>query len=92
MVYEIGVLVLGLLVLTAVLVPLRPGARAEALEDERRADLDAAREATYTEIRDLRLDHRMGKVSDEDFAAADAELGAKAVGILRRLDALEPLV
>lgn len=92
MLYTLGVLVLGLTVAAVVLGPLRPGARAEQREDERRADLEAARDSKYTEIRDLRLDHQMGKVSQQDFEAAEAELSAQAVAILRRLDALDPPV
>lgn len=92
MVYALGVLVFGLMVAAVVLAPLRPGARAERREDERRADLEAARESKYSEIRDLRLDHQMGKLSEQDFEAADAELSAQAVAILRRLDDLDPPV
>lgn len=91
-VYALAVLVLLLVVGSVVVAPLRSGARDEQREDERRADLEAAREAKYAEIRDLRLDHQMGKVSDQDFAVADAELSADAVAILRRLDRLDPSV
>jgi acetyl-CoA acetyltransferase len=52
-----------------------------------RADLEAAREAKYREIRDAELDHRTGKLSDEDFAAVDGALRAEAMEILRTLDA-----
>ncbi len=33
------------------------------------AELEAAREAKYAEIREAELDHEMGKLSDEDFEA-----------------------
>ncbi len=68
--------------------PLRAGPH--AAEDEIRADrqrLEAAREAKYREIRELELDHRTGKLSDEDFRALDRQLRAEAVQILRDLDA-----
>ena len=50
------------------------------------ADLEAAREAKYREIRDAELDHRTGKLSDEDYEAIDQALRAEAVEILRELD------
>jgi hypothetical protein len=70
--------------------PLRPGrAREEdlALEAER-AELEAAKEAKYREIRDAELDHRTGKLSDADWRAQDRALRAEAVELLRRLDRL----
>jgi hypothetical protein len=57
-------------------------------EDERRAALEAAKEAKYREIRDAELDFRMGKLSEEDHRATDAELRAQAIEILRELDRL----
>ena len=56
---------------------------------ERRAELEAAREAKYREIRDTELDYRTGKLSQEDFAATDGALRAEAVEILDWLDALD---
>ena len=50
------------------------------------AELDAARAAKYREIRDAELDHRTGKLSDEDYEAVDRVLRAEAVEILRALD------
>jgi hypothetical protein len=50
------------------------------------AELEAAREAKYREIRDAELDHETGKLSDEDFAAVDQGLRAEAIEILHRLD------
>jgi len=49
------------------------------------ADLEAGREAKYREIRDLELDYRTGKLSDEDYRAIDAELRREALVILDRL-------
>ena len=87
--------VLLVLVVLAVVVfvvsgPLRRG-RAEALEASQsahRAALEAAKEAKYAEIRDAELDHRMGKLSEEDWRAQDRSLRAEAVAILHELDAL----
>jgi hypothetical protein len=56
--------------------------------DVRRAELDAAREAKYREIRDTELDWRTGKLSDSDHAALDRTLRAEAVAILHELDEL----
>ena len=50
------------------------------------AALEAAREAKYREIRDAELDHRTGKLSDEDYGAVDSALRAEAISILRSLD------
>jgi hypothetical protein len=56
---------------------------------EGRAELEAAREAKYGEIRDAELDYRTGKLSREDFEAIDGELRAEAIEILNRLEAGE---
>ncbi len=50
------------------------------------AELEAAREAKYREIRDAELDYRTGKLSDADWKAIDGTLRAQAVEILRALD------
>jgi hypothetical protein len=50
------------------------------------AELEAAREAKYRELRDAELDHRTGKLSDEDYAELDTALRAEAIEILRALD------
>ncbi len=80
---------IGLAVLGAVLVlaPLRT--RAAVIAPDRRDDLEAAKEAKYREIKDAELDHRMGKLSEEDWRALDAELRAQAIAILRDLDELD---
>ncbi len=85
----LAVLVLAAVVALVVLGPLRSGADEERVEDERRAALEAAKEAKYREIRDAELDFRMGKVSEADYRATDGELRAQAIAILRQLDELE---
>jgi hypothetical protein len=57
-------------------------------EERRLAELEAAREAKYREIRDADLDHRTGKLSDADYEAVDGALRAEAVEILHELDRL----
>ncbi len=66
--------------------------RAGTLHDDEitRAELEAAREAKYREIRDSELDFRTGKLSSEDYAAIDGQLRAEALAILDRLEALDP--
>jgi hypothetical protein len=54
-----------------------------------RAELEAAREAKYREIRDAELDYRTGKLSREDYEAVNDALRAEAVEILDRLETLE---
>lgn len=49
-------------------------------------ELEAARDAKLRELRDAELDHRTGKLSDEDYHALDAALRAEAIEILRALD------
>jgi hypothetical protein len=69
--------------------PLRDGPRAAGAADAPgRAALEAAKEAKYREIRDNELDHRTGKLSDDDFRALDRQLRGEAVELLRQLDEL----
>jgi hypothetical protein len=58
---------------------------AETAAETQLAELEAAREAKYRELRDADLDHRTGKLSDEDYQALDTSLRAEAVEILNRL-------
>ena len=70
--------------------PLRGGAQdAASAEASRVADLLAARDAKYREIRDLELDHQTGKLQDGDFKVQDRALRAEALVILRELDRYE---
>jgi cytochrome c-type biogenesis protein CcmF len=71
----------GLIALAGALIAIWPtrGRRRGALV---RTEADARKEAKYREIRDAELDHAVGKLSDEDFAAVDAELREEALAIL----------
>jgi hypothetical protein len=82
------VLVVLAVVVLVVSAPLRRAAPPEETEDAERAELEAARDAKYREIRDTELDHRVGKLSEADWRAMDRGLRAEAVEILRRLDDL----
>ena len=83
-------LLLVIVVLFAVVVivsaPLRRARQSEEPSSTELADLEAAREAKYREIRDAELDHRTGKLSDEDYGALDQDLRAEAIEILRSID------
>jgi hypothetical protein len=88
------VVMLTLLLLAGVLIvvsgPLRAAREPGELDTApRRADLQAAREAKYREIRDTELDYRTGKLSSADFEAVNGTLRSEAVEILDRLEALE---
>jgi hypothetical protein len=89
--YALTLIVLAGLVAFVVLKPFRQDpATLEHTEDERRASLEAAKEAKYREIRDADLDHRMGKLSKDDWRATDRELRSQAVLILKEIDDLPP--
>ena len=87
--YAVALLVLAALVALVVAAPLRRRERHQAVEGTRLAELQAAKEAKYREIRDAELDHQMGKLSREDWRAVDRELRDEAIVILRELDRLE---
>ncbi len=84
-------LVMAVLAAAVVIIgwPLYRGRAAEDAEPVDVAELEAAKEAKYREIRDAEMDFRMGKVSEADYRATDRELRSQAIEILRRLDALE---
>ena len=87
--YAAAALVLTCLVALVVIRPLIRGDIAAPADEARRAELEAAKEAKYREIRDAELDLRMGKLSEEDHRAVDRELRAEAVAILAELDDLD---
>ena len=74
------------LVVLLVSAPLRRRRPHEATESAARAELEAARDAKYREIRDAELDYRTGKLSEADWRALDRGLRSEAVEILRKLD------
>jgi hypothetical protein len=87
--YVLALLVLVLLVAAVLSVPLRRRGEEERREETRLAELRAAKEAKYREIRDAELDREMGKLSKEDWRGVDRDLRAEAIDILRELDRLE---
>ena len=83
------ILVVLALVVLLVSGPLRSRRADEPGESAARAELEAARDAKYREIRDAELDHRTGKLSEADWREMDRGLRAEAVAILRALDELD---
>ena len=86
--YGLALIVLVLLVGAIVARPLLQGPSVDRSEDERRATLEAAKEAKYREIRDAELDFKTGKLSERDWRALDRTMRAEAVELLKRLDEL----
>lgn len=86
------ILAILLVVVAVISAPLRRewtgpvGGRRRAHPEHEVAELEAARDAKYREIRDADLDHRTGKLSEADFEALDGSLRADAVEILNKLD------
>ena len=90
MTYVPALLLLLIVVSFFVSGPLRNGPGVDRREDERRATLEAAKEAKYREIRDTELDYRMGKLAEHDYRLTDRELRAQAILILNEIDELAP--
>jgi hypothetical protein len=87
--YALALLVLAAIVAVVLWLPLRRRGVEERREETMLAELSAAKEAKYREIRDAELDHQMGKLSSEDWRSVDRDLRGEAIEILRRLDRLE---
>ena len=87
--YAVALVVLAVAVALILAAPLRRRGEEERREETRLAELRAAKEAKYREIRDAELVHRMGKLSREDCRAVDRDLRGEAIEILRELDRLE---
>jgi hypothetical protein len=89
--YLIVLIVLAVAVY-AISAPLRAehGHRQPNGEAMKIAELEAARDAKYLEIREAELDLRTGKLSREDYEAIDRTLRAEAIEIMHALDAAEP--
>ena len=86
------VLVAVALTVWVVATPLRAGRMEEDEREEEAllADLEAAKQARYREIREAEMDYRTGKLSEADWRTIDRELRAEAVEVLRRLDEVAP--
>ena len=73
-------------VVAFVTAPLRRAGVASDRGPTALADLEAARDAKYREMRDAELDHRTGKLSDADYEELDRTLRAEAIEILHGID------
>jgi hypothetical protein len=87
--YGLALILVAALVAVIVTLPLRRPGGPERRDEARLEELRAAKEAKYREIRDAELDHRMGKLSREDWRSVDRDLRAEAIELLRELDRLE---
>ena len=87
--YGLALILLASLVAVVLARPLLRGEGAERRDQTRIEELQAAKEAKYREIRDAELDHRMGKLSREDWRAVDRDLRSEAMLVLEELDRLE---
>jgi hypothetical protein len=87
--YALALVVLAAIIAVVLWLPLRRRGVEERREETMLAELNAAKEAKYREIRDAELDHRMGKLSTGDWRSVDRDLRGEAIEILRHLDRLE---
>lgn len=71
--------------------PLLRGDSGDAPEpaDDERSTLEDAKQAKYREIRDLEVDFRSGKLSQEDYERLDGRLRGEAIEILKQIDRVE---
>jgi hypothetical protein len=90
----VGIVLLVLLVVLAVLFVVVPLLRTQGVEEWktataeqlRRIELRERRDAAYVALRELELDHDTGKLDDDDYAVANAQLRAEAVAALAALE------
>ncbi len=52
-------------------------------------DLQARKEEIYAAIRDIDFDFRMGKLSQEDYAALREQYKTEAINLMKKLDTLQ---
>jgi hypothetical protein len=92
-VFVILSLMLGAAALLAIAYPIlvkgRTAQTASLSTQERLEELLAQRDAAYQALRELSFDHRLGKITDEDFTAFEANLKHTAAEALRALDEFE---
>jgi hypothetical protein len=86
MTLALSIVALLSLVALVVTAPLGKTAAAGMAAEDRLAELEAAKEAKYREIRDARLDFRLGKVSAADHEATERELQAQALQLVHEIE------
>jgi hypothetical protein len=77
----------GVYQMLAPLVAARTQPGREVLSDRMRADLEREKALTLRSIKELEFDRAMGKLSDQDFEEMSGRLRARALGIMKQLDA-----
>lgn len=60
----------------------------ERVVDATRRELEDAKQSKYREIKDAELDHKAGRMTDEQWHQTDQELRKEAMLILRDIDTL----
>jgi zinc ribbon protein len=65
----------------------RLGPGREVLSDRMRSDLEREKALTLRSIKELEFDRAMGKLSTQDFDEMSGRLRARALGIMKQLDA-----
>lgn len=58
--------------------------------DDRLAALQARKEAVLVAIRELEFDHKLGKLTEEDFARYDARLRRQAIALMQQIEIVAP--
>jgi rubrerythrin len=92
MLFIVLAILLAAAALLAVAYPIltkAPAAKPATTAAETLDELLGQRDAAMQALRELNFDHRVGKISDEDFAVFDASLKHEAAETLRALDAWE---
>jgi hypothetical protein len=77
----------GVYLMLAPLVAARVQPGREILSDRMRADLEREKALTLRSIKELEFDRAMGKLSPQDFEDMSGRLRARALGIMKQLDA-----
>jgi hypothetical protein len=62
---------------------------AEPSSTDSLGDLKVEKEEIYSAIKEMELDHKMGKLSQEDYHVLREKYRTKAIGSLQRMDELE---
>ena len=84
----VAALALGTIVLIGRPLLAPRGAGGAGREDPRRREVQDALDRSLDAIDEISFDHRAGHLSDDDFAALDADERARALELLRRRDEL----
>lgn len=81
------VVALAILAGTFIAWPVLSGATGQVVDRAAVDPLDEALDRSLDAIREIEFDHATGHLSDDDFAALDAEERGRALELMRRRDA-----